>query len=141
MCAPRPVDEGNRAGLRTLARLLLLSQPGAPVAVGVEVEMQIVSRSDVLRNMSREYPPLQRDSGVSGTVEIRFRVMQSGAVDSASMQVVRSTHPAFAAAALRVAQRLRFRPARVNGRPVPAWATLPFQFGDPRPAVAPPPDD
>jgi TonB family protein len=127
-CATGAGGERNRAGMRTLARMVVTAEtPG----VGVTEDMQLINVGDVRRLLSQYYPPVQRDSGVSGEVEVRFRVMENGAVDAASLQVVRSTDPAFGAAALVIARQMRFLPARVNGRPVKAWASLPFRFQPP----------
>ena len=94
----------------------------------VEEQPELSNRSEVARQLSRNYPPLLRDAGVVGTVTIRMRVLENGTVDPASIAVENSTHDAFADAARRVVERMRFRPAKVGGKAVKVWVTLPVTF-------------
>lgn len=94
----------------------------------VEERPDLTNRSDVARSLSRNYPPLLKDAGVTGTVTIRMRIMEDGRVDPSSISVENSTHDAFADAAKKVVERMRFRPAKVGGRPVKVWITLPVTF-------------
>ena len=94
----------------------------------VEELPELSNRNDVARQISRNYPPLLRDAGVTGQVTIRMRVMEDGRVDPASIQVENATHDAFGDAAKRVVERMRFRPAKVGGRAVKVWVTLPVTF-------------
>jgi len=94
----------------------------------VEELPELSNRNDVARQISRNYPPLLRDAGVNGQVTIRMRVMSDGRVDPESIQVENATHEAFGDAARKVVERMRFRPAKVGGRPVNVWVTLPVTF-------------
>jgi len=94
----------------------------------VEEQPELTNRGEVARQMSRNYPPLLRDAGVAGTVTIRMRVNEDGRVDAESISVENSTHEAFGDAAKRVVERMRFRPAKVGGRSVKVWVTLPVTF-------------
>jgi len=94
----------------------------------VEVAPELLNRDEVAAALSRNYPPLLRDAGVAGTVTIRMRIGRDGVVDPATIEVVNTTHEAFSDAAVRVAQRLRFRPARYKGEAVPVWVSLPITF-------------
>ncbi|HKP76185.1 MAG TPA: TonB family protein [Longimicrobiaceae bacterium] len=94
----------------------------------VEVQPELANREEVAAALSRNYPPLLRDAGVTGTVTLRMRVGSDGVVDPGSIQVLESSHDMFSTAATRVAERLRFRPARAGGKPVPVWVTLPVTF-------------
>ncbi|HEX2208387.1 MAG TPA: TonB family protein [Longimicrobium sp.] len=84
--------------------------------------------SDFQRQLARNYPPLLRDAGVTGTVQVRFRVMEDGRVDAESIQITSSTHEQFNDPTTRAVRSLRFRPARVNGRPVKVWVEQPIQW-------------
>jgi TonB family protein len=84
--------------------------------------------ADLARALQRNYPPLLRDAGVTGTVQVRMRVMEDGSVDAASISVTSSTHEQFNDPSIRSVQRLRFSPAKVNGRPVKVWVELPIQW-------------
>lgn len=83
---------------------------------------------DLARQLARNYPPLLRDAGVTGTVQVRMRVMEDGRVDAESIQIVDSTHEQFNEPTTRAVRVLRFRPAKVNGRPVKVWVALPIQW-------------
>lgn len=84
--------------------------------------------ADLARSLQRNYPPLLRDAGVTGTVQVRMRVLEDGTVDVGSISVTSSTHEQFNDPSIRSVQRLRFRPAKVNGRPVKVWVELPIQW-------------
>jgi protein TonB len=94
----------------------------------VEEQPALSNSSEVQRQLARNYPPLLRDAGVVGTVTLRMRVLEDGHVDPESISVESSTHDAFADAAKRVVEKMRFRPAKVGGHPVKVWVTLPVTF-------------
>ncbi|HEX6751773.1 MAG TPA: TonB family protein [Longimicrobium sp.] len=94
----------------------------------VEEQPSLSNSSEVQRQLERNYPPLLRDAGVTGTVTLRMRVMENGSVDPESISVESATHDAFGDAAKRVVSRMRFRPAKVGGHAVKVWVTLPVTF-------------
>jgi TonB family protein len=94
----------------------------------VEEMPRPTNTADFSRQMARNYPPLLRDSGVQGTVQVRFRVLPDGRVDGESIQITNSTHEQFNDPTIRAVRTLRFRPARVNNRPVPVWVEQPIQW-------------
>jgi TonB family protein len=94
----------------------------------VEERPSPTNTRDLLRQLERNYPPLLRDARVTGTVQVRMRVMEDGTVDAGSITVTSSSHEQFNDPTIRSVQRLRFRPAKVNGRPVKVWVELPIQW-------------
>ena len=94
----------------------------------VEEQPRPTNIQDLRRQLERNYPPLLRDARVTGTVQVRMRVMEDGTVDASSIQVTNSSHEQFNDPTIRSVQRLRFRPAKVNGRPVKVWVELPIQW-------------
>ena len=94
----------------------------------VEEQPELINRAAVSGALSREYPRALRAIGQTGTVRLRFRVMEDGTVDRPTVAVERYTHPDFSEAAVRVVYRMRFRAARVGGKPVPVWVTIPVNF-------------
>jgi protein TonB len=94
----------------------------------VEELPSLTNRSDFGRQLARNYPPLLRDAGVTGTVQVRFRVLETGQVDGESIQITSSTHEQFNDPTMRAVRALRFRPAKVNGRPVKVWVEQPIQW-------------
>jgi TonB family protein len=102
----------------------------------VEIVPQIRNGAEIRRLVIDSFPPALRGLGVSGRVQVRFRVLENGRVDAESVQVTESTHEAFDAVAIAVVQRLQLSPGYVNGRPVRVWVELPLMFT----AGATPPD-
>jgi protein TonB len=94
----------------------------------VEVKPSLSNSSDVQRALERNYPPLLRDAGVGGTVQLSFRVNEDGRVDPSTIEVVSSDNEQFSEAAKKVVERMRFRPAKVNDRPVKVLVQLPITF-------------
>lgn len=94
----------------------------------VEEQPRLTNGQEVRRLLERNFPPLLRDAGIQGTATLRMRVNEDGRVDAESITIESTTHEAFGDAARRVGERLRFRPARVDGRAVKVWVTLPITF-------------
>jgi protein TonB len=63
-----------------------------------------------------------------GEVLARFVVGTDGTVDPSTLQVVRSSDPAFTTAVRDAIPALRFQPARVGGRAVRQLIEQPFTF-------------
>lgn len=98
----------------------------------VQEKPQLQNGSEIQRALSRNYPPLLRDAGVNGTVTVKIRVNEDGRVDASSIEIVETSHDAFADATKRTVERMRFRPAKVDGRAVKVWVILPITWQVPR---------
>jgi TonB family protein len=94
----------------------------------VEEMPEIRNRSAIARQIAARFPPELRAAGVSGVAIMRFRVLENGTADPATPSVELTTDPRFGDAAIAVVREARFRPAKVNGRPVKAWVTVPINF-------------
>lgn len=94
----------------------------------VEDQPRLANIAEVQAALAHNYPPLLRDAGVTGTVTLRMRVDADGNVDPRSVTVEQTTHDAFADAATRVAETMRFIPAKIHQEPVPVWITIPITF-------------
>ena len=94
----------------------------------VDVKPVLSNTGDVGRALEQNYPPMLRDEGVGGSVILRFVIGRDGRVDTRSVEISESDDDQFSEAAARVAERMRFRPARVNGRPVKVMVELPITF-------------
>lgn len=74
-------------------------------------------------------PPLEllrRRLLPGGSATLRFVVDAAGRPDARTLSVVRSTSPAYAAAAMMAAAHWRYRPAQRRAEPVAQWAERTF---------------
>ena len=86
-----------------------------------------VNADEIRAALEREYPPLLRDAGIGGTVQMWFFIDEHGEVKN---QVINSSsgHEAVDEAALRVAPIFKFTPAMNRDEAVPVWVSLPITF-------------
>jgi TonB family protein len=102
---------------------------GAPLeATMVEELPELANRSQAERLFRQNYPPLLRESGTTGRTMVTMIIDAEGNVEPGSVTVQETTHEAFRAAAIRVAEKLRFRPARLSGRSVPVIIAIPIEW-------------
>jgi protein TonB len=109
-------------------------EEGAVVAIGetpsftpFTVAPNLKNRDDVGRALEREYPPLLRDAGVGGKVEVWVRISDKGEVED--VQIHQSSgHPALDEAAIKVGQVMQFTPAMNRDKQVPVWVSIPITF-------------
>lgn len=106
-------------------------------------ELGVIEEQPAFRNAARfarrieaRFPPELRVGGVSGGAVVRFRILENGTVAPESPSVELTTEPRFGEAAVSVVRETRFRPAKVGGRPVKVWMTLPIWFEAPAHAPA-----
>lgn len=91
------------------------------------VAPDIKNRSEVVAALRAEYPPLLRDAGVEGTVQVWFFIDGQGRVRNTRVNQG-SGHAALDQAALRVASVFEYTPALDGDKPVPVWVSLPITF-------------
>lgn len=102
---------------------------GVPLeATMVEELPELANRSQAERLFRQNYPPLLRESGTTGRTMVTMIIDAEGNVEPGSVTVQETTHEAFRAAAIRVAEKLRFRPARLSGRSVPVIIAIPIEW-------------
>ena len=77
------------------------------------------------------YPPLLRDAGIMGTVDVRFTVTAEGDVDASSIRVSNMSDIEFEQPAWRVVRDLRWTPGTRAGSPEATAMTGRLRF-DPR---------
>jgi TonB family protein len=82
---------------------------------------------DVRRSLEAEYPPLLREAGIGGQVNVWFLIGRQGEVVETRVQKS-SGHPALDAAALRVAAEMEFTPALNRDERVMVWVAFPITF-------------
>jgi protein TonB len=74
------------------------------------------------------YPEMLRRAGVEGHVLLQAVVDTTGRLEPNSVRILKSSGPGFDLPTRRWAQDARFRPARLQGRPVRVLVNLPFDF-------------
>ena len=103
-----------------------------PFALGdPAVRAASLSNDDNLRpliNPAPHYPEKLRDKGVEGSALAEFVVDSSGAVDSASIRIVRATNPEFGVAVAEALAKTLFRPQHDHGVAVCQRWLEPFYF-------------
>lgn len=98
-----------------------------PTFTPFTVRPGIRNRDEVQRALTREYPPLLRDAGLGGTVEVWFQIDEEGVVQQTLVKKS-SGHEALDRAALKVAEVIEFSPALNRDKRVPVWISLPITF-------------
>jgi TonB family protein len=99
----------------------------APTFTPFTVAPTIQNRSEIIRAMEREYPPLLRDAGIGGSVRVFFFIDENGSVQDYRIDSS-SGHQSLDDAALAVADVYRFTAAFNRGKKVPAWVSFPISF-------------
>lgn len=77
--------------------------------------------------LEESYPPLLRDAGIGGTAHVWLFIERDGGVMQVKIEEP-SGYDALDQAALRVASRMQFTPARKDGATVPVWIQVPIAF-------------
>jgi protein TonB len=93
----------------------------APFPLGAVVD----EAPQVIARVTPEYPLFAREAGLEGRVVLHVLVGVDGAVRR--IRVVEGSE-VFLESARTAVMRWRFRPARVDRRPVPIWVEIPIRF-------------
>jgi len=99
----------------------------APTFTPFEVPPRLQNTPDVQRALERDYPPLLRDAGIGGKVDVWFFIDTDGKVLKRQLAKT-SGYPALDDAALSVADIMRFSPAKNREKAVQVWVSLPITF-------------
>ncbi len=97
-----------------------------PLELSMVAERPILRNAEQVRRMwKRLYPRGMNSRNIEGDAVISFVVDIRGRVERESAVLIRASHPDFGQATLKGVDDLRFRPARLNGRPVRVRVELP----------------
>jgi periplasmic protein TonB len=103
-----------------------LAGGGTPGAFNsFEVDIQVVAVASSIRP---QYPDRLRASGTEGQVIAQFVVNEKGRVDRNTFKVVSSTNTLFTDAVNRALPQMRFKPAKIGGKPVSQLVQQLFVF-------------
>ena len=113
---------------------LLPGVPGPPMPEGAldgaatePVDVPVLQKLRVVDKRAPVYPPRCRRMGIEGTVRVRALVGEDGRVLQALVAKT-SGDDALDAAGVDAVETWRFEPARRDGMPVRAWASVPIEF-------------
>ncbi len=84
-----------------------------------------------------QYPTTLLQKNIEGSTFVHYVVDTNGQVDTATIQVVRTTHSEFALSVRRALAHMKFRPAVQASRKVRQWVEQNFAFRITIPKVAP----
>jgi protein TonB len=93
-----------------------------------EVLPELLSPREAQRLLERAYPSMLRDAGVTGHTTVLLVIGKDGAVQPGSITVQETSHDQFRDAAIRAAQRFRFRPARLHGEAIAVSISIPIEW-------------
>ena len=99
----------------------------APTFTPFTVRPDLTNEREVQRALEREYPPILRDAGIGGTVQVHFFIDEEGSVQR-TLVAQTSGHASLDEAALRVANVFQFTPALNLDKVVPVWIAIPITF-------------
>src|SRR5687768_3585911 len=91
------------------------------------VRPELTNGEEVQRALIREYPPMLRDAQIGGTVVVWLFIDTNGVVENSKVQTP-SGYPMLDAAALAVANTMKFTPAFNRDQKVPVWVSIPITF-------------
>ena len=99
----------------------------APTFTPMTVRPQLRNQREVAAALMKHYPPLLRDAGVGGTVNVWFFIDENGRVVKTQLNKT-SGYDAFDKAAMDVATVMEFTPAFNRDKKVPVWVALDVTF-------------
>lgn len=124
-----PIDPNAQATEEpdaSIANANLAVGSGTPGAFNsFEVDVEVVAIAGTVRP---QYPDMLRSSGTEGQVIAQFIVNEKGRADRKSFKVVSSTHALFSDAVSRALPQMRFKPAKIAGKPVSQLVQQLFVF-------------
>jgi len=122
--APRPVGPQDES--QTQAPTPSSAITGTLSAVIAPVDIDVAPT--ILSGATTSFPNLPRLAGIEGPVVLQASVDVNGRIDSASVTVIESPHPAFTQAAKSALLSARFRPAKAHGGVVSAVVRVTYDF-------------
>ncbi len=99
-----------------------------PTGSEVYAEGIVEERPSLLSAPPPAYPDLLRRAGVQGRVLLRAIVDTTGRVEPSSITIMKSPDPAFDEPTRRWVLKALFRPARLHGRAVRSYVSLPVDY-------------
>jgi TonB family protein len=126
---PNGIESPTEAAQRQEAPITAQAEVDSsqPVFTPMTRRPELLNRAEVQEALVTSYPPLLRDAGIGGSPTVHFFIDETGAVKRTQLSQ-RSGYPALDAAALRVAEVMRFSPAYNRDELVSVWIEIPIVF-------------
>jgi TonB family protein len=121
---PYPVQIAPYAIYR---RLPVPDRPETPVFTPYTVKPQLTNKAQIGRALVTNYPPKLRAQGIGGQTLVWLLIDKEGRVERTQLKQT-SGYPELDKAALEVAERMQFTPARNHEEPVHVWIQIPIVF-------------
>ncbi|HEX6070670.1 MAG TPA: TonB family protein [Longimicrobiaceae bacterium] len=103
------------------------AQSNEPTPSPFTVPPSLINRQEIGSLLADAYPPLLRDAGIGGRVELWIFIDEDGGVQETRLART-SGYEGLDRAAEQVAHGMRFSPAENEGRRVATWIQLPITF-------------
>jgi TonB family protein len=87
-----------------------------------DVKPRVLNHAAVVQSVERSYPSILRDAGIGGTVEVWFFLDVDGTILNTQLKQS-SGQAGLDEAAMKVADIVKFSPARNRDRPVQVWVS------------------
>lgn len=115
--------------LRTADDVLAVTDtpPAAPVFTPMTRAPELLNATEVRNALERNYPPLLRDAGISGSPNVHMYIDTLGVVRRTLLSKT-SGYPALDEAAIQIAQAMEFSSAYNRGQKVDVWVEIPIVF-------------
>lgn len=117
------VCTANAQSLSTADSMLLASLPSDSLIL-VEEEPKPMNMGDIQRSIG--YPQTSRDAGLQGVVIPRVLVDSMG--NYVTHTVIKRSAPSLTIAVEKEIHKLKFTPAIQDGKAIPFWVNIPFNF-------------
>lgn len=102
----------------------------APQFTPFTVAPRVTNTAEVVKALVHDYPVLLRNAGIGGVATVWFLVDENGRVIKRQLDKG-SGYPELDAAALKVADIMRFTPGYNRDQKVPVWISIPIRFAPP----------
>ncbi len=116
--------QGSVQGTITLNEDLSAAKRTIPIDTFIAVDEDPVPIQNIQSLIV--YPEVAKRSSIEGKVVLSAFIDEAGKV--ASVRIDKSDNEIFNTSAIEAMQKVRFTPARLNGKPVGTWWTLPISF-------------
>ncbi len=93
---------------------------------GVVAFYKLTEKPVEIKRVKPEYPRSISSQGIEGILVIKVLVNENGDVEK--WEVLKEAHPVLVKYASQAAVQFKFRPAKVDGKAVKVWVSIPFNF-------------